>query len=56
MLAGEKGKGDVLVDDGECERGVVDSEEITLEGRRICEDGRGIGTAEACRLLGADGI
>lgn len=56
MLAGEKGKGDVLVDDGECERGVVDSEEITFEGRRIWDDGRGIGTAEACRLEGADGI
>lgn len=46
----------MLVDDGECERGVVDSEEIIFEGRRIWEDGRGIGTAEACRLEGADGI
>ena len=34
-MTGEKGNGEVLVEDGECERGVVDSDEMMLAGRRI---------------------
>ena len=31
----EKGNGEVLVEEGECERGVVDSDEIRFAVRRI---------------------
>ena len=47
-MTGEKGKGEVLVEDGEWDSGVVDSDEMMLAGRRIWEGGRGIGTADAC--------
>ena len=38
------------VEEGEWDRGVVDSEEIIFAGRRICEGGRGMGRAVACRV------
>ena len=40
---GENGNGD-SIDEGECESGVVVSDDVLFSGRRIEDDGRGIGT------------